>query len=82
MTTFMLLVAQYGPVNTLPFRVVAGDVFDVDTAQFLKHLKSGKIDPLGEDPARLSTYGIPLQWLAQTIDNRRELAKAEILTTY
>lgn len=75
MTTLMILIAQYGPKDTLPFQRVAKDLFGITPTGFLKQLKSGEIDPLGEDPGRLKTSGVPLPWIADNIDSRRDLAR-------
>ena len=78
MTTLMILIAQYGPKETLPFQMVAKDLFRITPTCFLKQLKSGDIDPLGEAPARLKTFGVPLPWIADLIDSRRQLAREAI----
>jgi hypothetical protein len=75
MTTLMILIAQYGPKETLPFQMVAKDMFGITPTSFLKQLKSGDIDPLGEAPARLKKFGVPLPWIADLIDSRRQLAR-------
>ena len=81
MTTLMILVAEYGATGTLPFRTVAQDVFGIDPALFLRRLKSGKINALGEDPANLKRNGVPLSWLADTIDTRRQMAREKLNST-
>ncbi|WP_152465873.1 hypothetical protein [Sulfitobacter sp. THAF37] len=71
----MILIAQYGPRETLPFQMVAKDLFGVAPTSFLKQLKSGEICPLRENPKRLKTFGVPLPWIADLIDSRRDLAR-------
>jgi len=71
----MILIAQYGPKESLPFQMVAKDLFGITPTRFLKHLKAGEICPLGEDPGKLETFGVPLPWVAKQIDSRRELAR-------
>lgn len=78
MTTLMILIAQYGPKETLPFQMVAKDLFGITPTGFLRQLKSGDIDPLGVAPARLKTFGVPLPWIADLIDSRRELAREAV----
>lgn len=75
MTTLMILIAQYGAVDVLPFHTVAKDLFGITPASFLKNLKADEINSFGENPASLKALGVPLLWIAWQIESRRGLAR-------
>lgn len=74
MTTLLLLLAHYDGKAVVPFARIAQDVFGLEPAALLRRLKSGAIDARGEDPDILKRQGIPLVWLAEVIEDRRQKA--------
>ncbi len=81
MTTLTILLAQYEMKPSVPFVTVARDIFNIEPALLLRRLKKGDINAYGEDPARLKRDGVPLVWLAELIEDRRQRAQVQLQAT-